>query len=101
MITLGNRNIKFSQPVLQTAQNDSFFLERVGVGKKNVEGQQADVHQGDSKEGRRFFLHTTSAATFSMTNASITSPFLMSLNLSRPMPHSKPERTSEASSLKR
>src|SRR4051812_10700034 len=41
------------------------------------------------------------AATRSTTNASITSPTLMSLNFSKPMPHSKPDLTSDTSSLKR
>ena len=43
----------------------------------------------------------TVAATRSTTNASMMSPTLMSLNFSKPMPHSKPALTSDTSSLKR
>src|SRR6478609_9715107 len=41
------------------------------------------------------------AATRSIAKHSMTSPTLMSLNVAKPMPHSRPDLTSDTSSLKR
>src|SRR5262249_8441389 len=87
-------------------------------------GADADARQGDEADSRvvnlasdevcqlganligytlgtRTLRHYAMIATRSIAKTSMTSPTLMSLNFSKPMPHSRPAFTSPASSLKR
>ena len=79
------------QTVFETLKNVPLFLKRMSVLDVKLKRQQSD----DGHQAK------TSCDTFSVTNASMTSPLLRSLKFAIPKPHSCPERTSLTSSLKR
>src|SRR5215470_14386819 len=98
-----------SQLVLQAAQHLALVLQGLRIGDVQLEGEQADWHLRLRGKPAVYLLPAgalawpaASAALILVTlKHSRTSPTLMSLKLATPAPHSKPVRTSLASSLKR
>src|SRR5690349_6490200 len=110
MFELRHRYVKFSpQPVFQAAQHLPLVLQRLRVGDVQLKGEQADWHLRLRGKPAVYLLPAgalacpaASAALILVTlKHSRTSPTLMSLKLATPAPHSKPVRTSLASSLNR
>ena len=93
---LGDADLQpVAQRRLRAVEHRTLALERGDARQVHVDAHRADVHP-TRIVGR---AHTRSTSTVSKTSNS--SPTLMSLNLFRPMPHSKPSRTSLTSSLNR
>src|SRR5690349_4131568 len=97
------------QAVLQAAQHMALVFQRLRIWDVQLEGEQADWHLRLRSKAGRYLLPegalacpAASAALILVTlKHSRTSPTLMSLKFATPAPHSKPVRTSLASSLKR
>src|SRR6266851_6233942 len=111
MLQLRHRHVEVpAQLILQAAQNLPLVLQRLRVRDVQLEGEQTDRHQQlRGTAWRIYFLPAgpppcpaASAALILVTlKHSRTSPTFTSLKLATPAPHSKPVRTSLASSLKR
>ena len=103
MLEFGNRHVEMAaQAVLEAAENLTFVFERLRVGKIKFQGEQADGHVGNPQKRRQKPQAVAAmGATRSITKHSSESPTFTSLKFDTPMPHSKPVRTSVASSLKR
>src|SRR5512142_3141347 len=79
-LELGHGHVVPADPVLEAVQDAALVLQRMGVGKEQVERQDADDH--------RSLPRRQIGWTFSRTNASMTSPASKLLKPPTPMPHS-------------
>src|SRR5512144_180257 len=79
-LDLGDGHVLAARPVLEAVQDAALVLQRMGVGKEEVERQDADDHR-NLPPGQMGW-------TFSRTNASMTSPGWNPLKPPTPMPHS-------------
>src|SRR5581483_5025486 len=91
------------QVVLRRADEVPFALQRRGLGKVELGGEDRDVARGHAYEASPAPAGSSSdvRSTSRVSNTSKTSPSRRSLNPSRRMPHSKPSVTSRTSSLNR
>src|SRR6266403_2267135 len=113
MLQLRHRHVEIPpQLILQASQYLPLVLQRLRIRDVQLEGKQTNRHEqlrgtGDSLAD--YFLPAGALACPAASAALIlrtlkhsrTSPTLMSLKLATPAPHSKPVRTSLASSLNR
>src|SRR6266568_616196 len=109
--TTDHRHVEVpAQLILQAAQNLPLVLQRLRVRDVQLEGEQTDRHQQLRGTAWRIYLlpagpppcPAASAALILVTlKHSRISPTFTSLKLATPAPHSKPVRTSLASSLNR
>src|ERR1700693_4372838 len=102
MIQFRDRYIKLpSQLVFQAANHLPLVLQRLRVRYVQLEGKQADRHERLQERCYDLFAAASAALSLVTWKHSRKSPTLTSLKLAMPAPHSKPVRTSLASSLKR
>ena len=83
MRDLGDGDVELPQPILHPPQHHALVLQRLRIGQVEL----------DASSRRPPIMCRTAyavCATRSIVNTSMTSPTLMSLKCSRPMPHSKP-----------
>src|SRR5438034_4749134 len=81
MFDLGHRHVELLEPSLDAAEHHALLFERPAAGHVQLNREKPDHHQAVT-------------ATRSIANTSMMSPTLMSLNFSKPIPHSNPLFTS-------
>src|ERR1700681_3876320 len=113
MFELRDGHVKFcAEAIFQAAQHLPFVLKRLRMLDVKLEGKQTDRHERLRDESRSYLREdaavlllpwaaASAADTLVISKHSRTSPTFTSLKLAMPAPHSNPERTSLASSLKR